>query len=100
MSDTLTFSFATAKQLAAAHTTRRGGEPIDLYALRLDKAACSLLRASRQQGSKLRRFLTVTHRFYAPATRQAELTLLAADVLRADAPAAPAYTLEAMRVAG
>lgn len=97
---TLTFSFATAMQLAAIHTTRRGGEPIGVHELRLDNAACSLLRASRQQGGKLHRFLTVTHRFYTPATSQAELQLLAADVLRAGAPVAPSYTLEAMRVAG
>lgn len=100
MSVTHTFTFAHAQRHAQMHTARQGGESIELFQLRLDNAACGLLRASRDPATKLHRFLTVTHRFYTPDARAAELARLTGDVLLAGAPAAPAYTLVPLQVAG
>lgn len=102
MAESHTFTFTDARHHAQLHTTRRGGEPIGLFQLRLDKAAQNLMYASREPGNPLHRFLTVTHVFYTPDAREAELALLTGDALRAGItqPVAPAYTLAAMSAAG
>ncbi|MGB3749429.1 MAG: hypothetical protein WA961_14615 [Rhodanobacter sp.] len=102
MSGPLPFTFDDAQRHAQQHITRRGGESIDLFQLRLDKAANNLMYASREPGNPLHRFLTRFHVLYPPATRAAELALLTRDALLADTPVpvAPDYTLAAMRAAG